>query len=154
MFDLSYGECISFRYPTSGSIVRRLEILDVRHLQQRPLAAITLAIYPDRRRGDALISGLDLDKFELRHFYKEQMSDVQRIPRPAMMLASYDPSRPDDPPKPLPASCLGTDPTVADLVTLMRRGNAHAINDPDVHRLLGLFTTDSVPQLRPNVRCA
>lgn len=154
MFDFSPGDCITFRYSTSGTDPRRLEILEVRSLHERPLQAITVALCPQRQRGSVLISGLDLDKLELRHFYLEKMSDIQAIERPSYVLAAFDPSQPDLPPAPVPAACLGPNPTFTDLVVLMRRGNAHAVNDPESHRLLGLFAPDAVPKLRTDVRCA
>lgn len=133
------GDCLAFTYPAIAGRVR-LEVLAVRDLEEKPLAALTLALHPNRPRGRYLITGFDFEQLRMRKVYVEHMADLEVITRPDWVLASYDPADPSDPPRPLPPSCVEDSSRLIDLFVLMQRGNAHAAANPKVTRLLGIFS--------------
>jgi hypothetical protein len=137
------GDCLAFSYPTVAGRIR-LEVLAVRDLEEKPLAALTLALHPNRPRGRFLITGFDVDRLRLRKVYVEHMTEVEAINRPDWVLASYDPANPDKPPRPLPQHCAGDSPRLVDLFVLMQRGNAHAAVNPKTARLLGIFSREEL----------
>jgi hypothetical protein len=122
----------------------RIEIVKVRDLREQPLEAYTVALAPHRPRGIWQVTGLDLDRMKLRTFYVEQMRDLRPIDPPDLVLAAYDPAQPELAPVPVPREAMGENRTFLDKFTLMMRCNVRAAEDPESHRLLGLFPPSDV----------
>ncbi len=77
------GSLVEFRYPAAnchGVLPRwerrRLRIQKVRDIRAEPLDPFTLAVSPALRRGQLLVTGLDLDKQAERSFYLDSMADL------------------------------------------------------------------------------
>lgn len=93
---LETGRLIRFDYPAHNYHgarqrlePRRLRIEKIRDLAQQPLEAATCCGDPLLRRGQILVTGVDLDKGAERSFYVESMEQLQAIseaapPNPAI----------------------------------------------------------------------
>jgi hypothetical protein len=94
---LRAGSLIEFEYPAANYHAartrweqRRLRIDRVRDVVEEPLDPLTTTLDPHLRRGQHLVTGLDLDKGEERSFYLESMREIRTVdPYPVGYSSEY-----------------------------------------------------------------
>jgi hypothetical protein len=100
------GNVVIFSYPEDNRVgvktrlnPRRIVVRKERDLRESPLESRTIKLDPNRRRGQLLITGFDIDRQRVRRFYFDSMRSLKVSDQPLMRLGLYDPLVENDVPQ-------------------------------------------------------